>query len=221
MKLTKIHRVLQLNESPWLAKYINFNTEKRKEAKNAFEKDYFKLMNNAVFGKTLENLRKRINLKLTSNEDIYTKHAARANFISGKMFNENLFAINKMKEDLVLNRPNYVGMAILDLSKLLMYDSHYNYILKQYDRKNIKLVFTDTDSLFNEIKTDGVYEDLLKDNELFDNSNYPENSAFFFNENEMVIGKMKYEAAGMVIKEFIGLHSKMYSYEINNKTTNM
>ena len=86
--------------------------------KNAFEKDFFKLMNNAVFGKTLENLRKRINLNLTSNEDIYTKHAPRANFISGKMFNENLFAINRIEEELVLNRPIYVGMAILDLSKL-------------------------------------------------------------------------------------------------------
>ena len=70
-------------------------------------------MNNAVFGKSLENLRKRINLKLTSNEEIYTKHASRANFIAGKMFNENLFAINRMKEELVLNRPIYVGMAIL------------------------------------------------------------------------------------------------------------
>ena len=82
-------------------------------------------------------------------------------------------------------------------------------------------MFTDTDSLFYEIKTDDVYEDLLKDKELhvFDNSNYPENSAFFSNENKMVIGKMKDEAAGMVIKEFIGLRSKMYSNEINNKTT--
>ena len=87
-------------------------------------------MNNAVFGKTLENLRKRINLKFTSNEDIYTKHASRANFISGKMFNENLFAINRIKEELVLNRPIYVGMAILDLSKLLMYDFRYYYMLK-------------------------------------------------------------------------------------------
>ena len=105
-------------------------------------------MNNAVLGKTLENLRKRINLKLTSNEDIYTKHASRANFISGKMFNENLFTIYRIKEELVLNRPIYFGMAILDLSKLLMYHFHYNYMLKKYDRKNIKLIFTDTDSLF-------------------------------------------------------------------------
>ena len=109
-------------------------------------------MNNAVFGKTLEYLRKRINLKLASNEDIYTKHAARANLISGKMFNENLFAINRIKEELVLNRPIYIGMAILDLSKLLMYDFHYNYMLKKYDRKNLKLMFTDTDSVFMKLK---------------------------------------------------------------------
>ena len=93
-------------------------------------------MKSAVFGKTLENLRKRINLKLTSNEDIYTKHGSRANFLSGKMFNENLFAINRIKEELVLNRPIYVGMAILDLTKILMYDFHYNHMLKTYD-KNI------------------------------------------------------------------------------------
>ena len=93
------------------------------------------------------------------------------------MFNANLFIINRIKEELVLNRPIYVGMAILDLFKLLMYDFHYNYMLKKY---NIKLMFTDTDSLFYEIKTDNVYKDLLKDKEEFDNSDYPKNSAFFF-----------------------------------------
>ena len=131
LKLTEIHSVIQFNESPWLAEYINFNTEERKQAKNDFEKDYFKLMNNSVFGKTMENLRKRMNFKLTSNEDLCTKHAARANFISGKMFNKKLFAINKIKEELVLNRPIYVGMTILHLSKILMYDFHYNYMLKK------------------------------------------------------------------------------------------
>ena len=116
-------------------------------------------MNNAVFGNTLENLRKRIKLKLTSNEDISTKHASRANVISGTMFNENLFAIHRIKEELVLNRLSYVGIAILDLSKLLMYDFHFSYMLKKCDKKNIKLMFTDTDSLCYEIKTDDVYED--------------------------------------------------------------
>ena len=114
-------------------------------------------------------MRKRINLKLTSNDDIYTKYASRANFISGKTFNENLFAINRRKENLVLNRPIYVGMAILELSKLLMYDFYYNYRLRKYDKKNIKLMLIDTDSLCYEIKTDDVYKDLFQDKELFDN----------------------------------------------------
>ena len=87
-------------------------------------------MNNTIFGKTLENLRKRINLKFTCKEDIFIKHASRSNFISGKVFNDDLFSIDRIKEELVLNRPIYVEMAILDLSKLLMYYFHYNYMLK-------------------------------------------------------------------------------------------
>ena len=154
-------------------------------------------MNNACFGKTLENLRKRINLKLTCKEDIFINHASRSNFISGKVFNDDLFAINKRR--LVLNRPIYVGMAILDLSKLLMYDFHHNYMLNKY---NIKLMFTDTDSLFHEIKTDDVYKDLFQDKKIFDNSDYPKNSEFFFDENKKVIGKIKDEAAGMPIKNY-------------------
>ena len=138
-------------------------------------------MNNAVSGITLENLRKRINLKLTSNEDIYTKHASRASFISDKMFNENLFAINRIKEELVLNRPIYVGMAILDLSKVLMYDFQNKYMLKTYDKKKKKKkVLTDTDSLCYEIKTDDVYKDLFQDKKSYDYSNYPKNSELFF-----------------------------------------
>ena len=80
-------------------------------------------------------------------------------------------------------------------------------------------MFTDTDNLCYEIKTDDIYKDLFQDKELFENSDYPKNSEFFFYENKKIIGKMKDEAAGMVIKEFIGFRSKMYSYEINNKTT--
>ena len=216
MKITKIHRVIQFDERPWLAEYIDFNTKKRSNAKNAFEKDFFKLMNNSVFGKTMENLRKRINLKLTHDEKILEKHAAKATFISAKMFNENLFAIDRIKEQLVLNRPCYVGMAILELSKCLMYDFHYNYILDKYG-KNAKLLFTDTDSLCYEIKTKDVYKDLLVDKELFDNSDYSEDSPFHFSNNKKIIGKMKDEAAGVPITDFVGLRSKMYSYVLSDK----
>ena len=96
-----------------------------------------------------------------------------------------------------------------------MYDFHYNYMLKKY---TIKLMFTDTGSLCYEIKTDVVYKDLFQDKELFDNNDYPKHSAFFFDKNKKVIGKMKDEAAGMVIKEFIGLRSKMYSYSTDHKS---
>ena len=143
LKVTKVHRVLKFNQSPWLKQYIDFNTEKRKSAKNAFEKDFFKLMNNSVFGKTMENIRKRVDVRLVTDEKKLLKLASKPTYVSSKIFNENLVAVHKIKESLTLNRPAYVGMCILDLSKTLMYDFHYNYIKKKYGDK-ANLLFTDT-----------------------------------------------------------------------------
>ena len=131
LKIKKIHRVLKFDQSPWLKQYIDFNTEKRKHAKNSFEKDFFKLMNNSVFGKTMENLRKRVDVRLVTNEKKLDKLTSKPTFVSSKIFNENLMAVHKIKETLTLNRPAYVGMCILDLTKTLMYDFHYNYIKKE------------------------------------------------------------------------------------------
>ena len=169
LKLTKIHRALTFNQSPWLKKYIDFNTQKRTEAKNSFEKDFFKLMNNSVFGKTMENLRKREDIKLVVDEEKLLKWTSKPSFISSKIFDENLVAVHKIKTTLILNRPAYVGMCILDLSKTLMYDFHYNYIKSRYFNK-AKLLFTDTDSLTYEIEADDVYCDFWKDKHRFDNS---------------------------------------------------
>ena len=146
LKLTKVHRVLEFNQSPWLKQYIDFNTQKRTNAKNAFEKDFFKLMNNSVFGKTMENIRKRVDVRLVTYEKKLLKMTAKPTYVSSKIFNENLVAVHKIKETLTLNRPAYVGMCILDLSKTLMYDFRYNYIKQKYGDK-AKLLFTDTDSL--------------------------------------------------------------------------
>ena len=132
LKMKKVHRVLKFDQSPWLKQYIDFNTEKRKHAKNSFEKDFFKLMNNSVFGKTMENLHKRVDVRLVTNEKKLDKLTAKPTYVSSKIFNENLMAVHKVKETLTLNRPAYVGMCILDLSKMLMYDFHYNYILDTY-----------------------------------------------------------------------------------------
>ena len=161
LKLTKIHRVLEFDQSPWLKQYIDYNTEKRKNAKNDFEKDFFKLMNNSVFGKTMENIRKRVDVRLVTDEKKLLKLTSKPTYVSSKIFNENLVAVHKIKETLTLNRPAYVGMCILDLSKTLMYDFHYKYIKEKYGEK-AKLLFTDTDSLTYEIEAKDVYKDFLK-----------------------------------------------------------
>ena len=215
MKLKKVHRVLEFTQKPWMKPYIDFNTKKRTNAKNSFEKDFFKLMNNSVFGKTMENLRKRSNIKLETDPDHLLKLTRQPMYVSSKIFDENLVGVQMKKARLVLDKPSYVGFSILDLSKTLMYDFHYNYIRKKYP--DAKLLFTDTDSLFYHIKAEDLYSDLYKDKERFDNSDYPKSSEFFFAENKKVIGKFKDEAAGDPITEFVGLKSKMYSYKTENK----
>ena len=117
LKITKIHRVLEFNQSPWLKQYIDFNTEKRKNAKNSFEKDFFKLMNNSVFGKTMENQRKRVNVKLVTDEKKLLEVAARPTFVNSKIINENLVAVHKIKEILTLNRPHMWVCVFLILVK--------------------------------------------------------------------------------------------------------
>ena len=215
LKITKVHRVLEFNQSAWLKQYIDFNTQKRTNAKNAFEKDFFKLMNNSVFGKTMENIRKRVDVRLVTDENKLLKMAAKPTYVSSKIFNKNLVAVHKIKETLTLNRPAYVGMCILDLSKTLMYDFHYNYIKQKYGSK-AKLLFTDTDSLTYEIETSDAYQDFWNDEDKFDNSDYPQDSQYFNTTNKKVIGKFKDEAAGIPITEFVGLRSKMYSYMKDN-----
>ena len=204
LKLKKIHRVLEFNQSPWLKQYIDFNTKKRTHAKNSFEKDFFKLMNNSVFEKTMENIRKRVDVRLVTSKEKLLKLASKPTYVSSKIFNENLVAVHKIKETLTLNRPAYIGMCILDLSKTLMYDFHYNYIKNKY-RDKAKLLFTDTDSLTYEIETKDVYKDFWNDKDIFDNSDYLQNSPYFDKTNKKVIGKFKDETAGVPICEFIGL----------------
>ena len=215
LELKKVHRVLEFDQSPWLAQYINFNTQKRMNAKNAFEKDFFKLSNNSVFAKTMENIRKRVDVRLVTDQKKLSKFVSKPTFVNSKIFSEDLVAVHKIKETLTLDRPAYVGMCILDLSKTLTYDFHYNYVKSRYNNK-AKLLFTDKDSLCYEIETQDIYEELWQDRNLFDNSDYPKDSKFFDSTNKKVIGKFKDEAAGMPIVEFIGVRSKMYSYVTDN-----
>ena len=130
LRLTKLHRVLEFTQRKWLNSYIDFNTEMRKDAKNSFQKDFFKLMNNSVFGKTMENLRKRCNVQLVTDEKKLNKLTSKPTFVSSKIFDENLVRVNMKKERIKLDKLSYVGMCILDLSKTLMYDFLCNYIRK-------------------------------------------------------------------------------------------
>ena len=172
-------------------------------------------MNYSVFGKTMENLRKRVDIRLVTEENKILKLTSKPTFVSSKIFNKNLVAVHKIKETLTLDRRAYDGMCILDLSKTLMYDFHYNHIKQKYNDK-AKLLFTDTDSLAYEIQADDVYQDFWNDKQIFDNSDYSEKSPFFDKTNKKVIGKFKDEAAGIPIIEFVGLRSKMYSYQKDN-----
>ena len=172
----------------------------------------------------MENLRTRANVKLVTDYKKLDKLTSKPTYISSKIFNEDLMAVHKIKETLTLNRPAYVGMFILDLSKTLMYELHYQYIKEKYDDR-AKLLFTDTDSLTYEIETEDVYQDFWNDKDKFDNSDYPKNSQYYDESNKKVIGKFKDKACGVPIIEFVGLKSEMYSYikndEKGGKTTKM
>ena len=214
MKIKKIHRVLEFDEKPWMEPYIRMNTELRKKAKNTFEKDFFKLMNNSVFGKTMENIRKRVDIKLVktdgSENERLRKIIAKPNFNRRVKFSDELSAIQVNKTKLTLNKPIYVGFSVLDLSKHLMYDWFYNTLKKKYG-DNCTLLYTDTDSLLVDIKTEDAYKDMSEMKDEYDFSDYPKEHPLYDETNKKVIGKMKDECAGVPISEYIGLRPKLYS----------
>ena len=216
MRITAVHRGISFYQSSWMEPYIRKNTELRKTAANSFEKDFFKLMNNSVFGKTIENIRKRQNIFLIDNRKKAVKLTSRPNFDRATIFDKNLIAVHMKKTEVYFNKPVYVGQAILDLSKTLMFDFHYNYIKNKYKNK-AELLFTDTDSLTYQIKTDDFYKDISRDIETkFDTSDYPPNqpSGIIRGVNKKVIGMFKDEVAGKQITCFVGLRPKLYSFRI-------
>ena len=218
LKLTKIHRVIEFKQSKWLASYIALNTELRTAANNDFEKDFFKLMNNSVFGKTMENIRNRVNVQLVTSEEKLTRLTAKPSFDRRTIFSKDLVAVHLRKTKLTFNKPIYVGMSILDVSKTLMYDFHYGYMKEKFG-EDVKLLMTDTDSLVYEIKTEDFYKDIGGDvEEKFDTSAYPKDhpSGIKTGVNKKVIGMMKDECSGRQITEFVGLRAKLYALKMED-----
>ncbi len=243
MVVTKIHRVLSFTQSKFLKAYIDFNTSQRKKATTDFAKDFFKLMNNSVFGKvgyaphacvyncnnmlcrcymsvcvcvcvcgqTMENVRKHVDLRLVTTEKRLRKLTSQPNFRSFKIFSEQLVGVSMSKKEVRLDKPTYVGMSILDLSKLYMYQFHYDKIMTKYGPERVKLLMTDTDSLVYHVITDDYYKDMIDDLDAYDTSDFPTDHPAHSRKHCKALGKMKDEYASRPIQQFVGLRSKLYS----------
>ncbi|KYN24367.1 hypothetical protein ALC57_04029 [Trachymyrmex cornetzi] len=224
LRVTKIHRVLQFAQSPWLREYIQLNTNFRTRAKNDFVKNLYKLMNNAVLGKTMENVRNHVDVKLITKWDgRYGVEAmiAKPNFHSRSIFARNLIAVELRKLEVKFNKPIYVGMCILDISKVCLYEFHCDYMLPLFHDK-CKIMYTDTDSLIyhieNIIQCENIYETIKRDIARFDTSDYPVDNAYGMSlANKKVPGLVKDENNGMIMTEFVGLRAKMYAVRVDDK----
>ena len=212
LKLKRVHRVIEFNQKAWLKPYIDMNTELRKLAKDDFEKDLFKLMNNAVFGKTMDNIRKHRNIKIVTADKKRNKLVSEPNYHTMNYISEDLSIIEMNKTKVKMNKPIYLGLSILDISKILMCEFWYDYMKLKYKNK-VKLCYMDTDSLIMNIKTNDFYKDISYDvDKRFDTSNYECNRPLPTGKNEKVIGLMKHELGGKIITEFVTLRPKTCSY---------
>ena len=212
LKLKKVHRVIEFNQEAWLKKYIDMNTELRKKASNDFEKDFFKLMNNAVFGKTMENVRKHRDIKLVKTDHKRNKLVSEPSYHTMKLISENSSIIEMKKVKVKMKKPMYLGLSILEISKIIMYEFWYDYVKKKYGDM-VKLCYMDTDSLIMNIKTKYFYKGIAQDvEERLDTSNYDVDRRLPNRKNKKVIGLMKDELGGGIITEFVALRPKTYSY---------
>ena len=206
--LEHIHRAIEFKQSAWMKEYIDFNTNLRTADKNDFEKDFQTLMNNSVFGKTMENIRKHRNIKLVTNHESYLKLVMKPNFKSGVRFDKNLMGCEMGKIKVVMNKPVYLGQAILDLSKIVMYEFHYDYMVPKYGKK-LYICYMDTDSLIYNIETEDFYKDIADDVPTrFNTSGYNPNRPLPIGLNKKVIGLMKDELVGEIMTEFVNLRPK-------------
>ena len=200
-----------------MKEYIDFNTRLRTAARNDFEKDFYKIMNNSVFGKTMENIRKHRSIKLVNDKDEYLKNVMKPNFKSGTLLGPDLMGCEMGKVRVVMNKPVYLGQAILDLSKTIRYEFHYDYMKRKCDDDKLRLCYMDTDSLIYSIKTEDFYKDIADDVETrFNISGYVPDRPLPVGKNKKVIELMKDELGGEIMREFVIMPPKMYSYKVGN-----
>ena len=222
LKLTKVHSVIEFRQEYWLKPYIDMNTELRKNAKNDFEKDFFKLMNNSVFGKTMENVRNHRDIKIVTTDKRRSILASEPNYHSTKYISKDLLITEMRKVEVKMNKPIYLGQAILDISKTLMYEFWYDYIKPKYGDK-ARLCYMDTDSFVIYIKTEDFYRNIAGDVERwFDTSNCDEQDkrSLPIGKNKTVIGLFKDELGGKIMTDFCALRAKAYAYKLDDDAEN-
>lgn len=220
MRLKSVNRMVKFKQRAWLTPWIEFNTNKRKEAKSDFEKDLFKLMNNAVYGKTMENARNHIDFELVKTPERTQKCINNPNYRGTHIINDNLTGVQKTKTVLRLDKPIYIGQTILDISKQHMYSFYYDVVKRKYGN-NVKLIYTDTDSYVLQTFTEDLYRDWqYPEFKLYhmDFSDYPHDHFLHDTYNKKVLGKFKDEMNGKIITKFISLRPKMYSVSVHDQT---
>jgi len=211
--LTKIHRIISFYQSPWLKPWIDYCTERRKMARNEFESDLAKLQANATFGKTMEQVRNRVNVRLICDPIKLAKAVSRPTFRRAEIINDDLTMVRGARQRVTLNKPISAGFTILEISKLVMYRFYYDYLKPKYGNK-CTLLFTDTDSFCCHIETQDLHQDMSQNLDLFDTSNFDKDNPLYTTKNHRVLGKFKSETGSLAPREFVGLRAKMYSLDV-------
>ena len=223
MIVDKVHSVISFKQTKWLEKYISFNTQKRNKAKNDFEKDFYKLLNNAFYGKTMENVRNRLKIKFIK-KDNYRKiieYQSKLTFNGIHKSYENCHSYTFKQNEVLMDKPIYLGFTVLELSKLHMYETYYDKLQPYFGQENIQLHYMDTGSFVLSVNTKDIVKDLKKLEDIFDFSNLDKNHELYSNKNEKVIGFFKIETPKNIwIDEFIALRSKMYAFKCGDDSKN-
>ena len=218
LKLEKVHSVISFSQSTWLKQYIDRNTEFRMKANNDFEKDYFKLLNNSFYCKTMGNVRKHKDIRVVNNENKRSKIASEPNYNGTKYISEDFLIMELKKHDVYMNKPLYLGQAILDYSKMRMYEFWYDYLQPKHNDK-IELCYMDTDSFIMYVETDDFYIHISNVvNKWFDTSNYSKdiNRPLEKGKNKKVIGKFKDELGDLIMNELCVHTAKTYAFKLDN-----
>ena len=219
MIVEKIHSIISFKQSSWLENYINFNTQKRNQAVNDFEKDFYKLLNNGFYGKTMKNVRNRLKIKFIKKDDYreIIKHQSKLTFNGIHKSYENCDSYTFKQNEVLMDKPIYLGFAVLELSKLHMYETYYDKLQPYFGQEIIQLHYIDKDAFVLSLKTQDIIKDLKNLEDIFDFSNLDKNHELFSNKNQKVLGKYKIETPKSVfIDEFVCLRSKMYAFKCGN-----